>query len=229
LSQTVAQFMFFLREPSPDQIRRFISAQQELPFSYSEIGATRAGIPSGYTVDHNRIKLGEGKQTYDRAVAALRRWRHFDLGWARIVPDETAIEVGATVAMLAKHLGFRSLNACRVVYVIDNGESAEAPARNKLRSGTAPDRPVGTGDATMAALPARWGFAYGTLPDHAETGEERFTVEWKSDDDSVWYDILAFSRPKQLHARVGYPYARLLQKRFVRHSLRVMVTAANSF
>jgi uncharacterized protein (UPF0548 family) len=34
----------------------------------------------------------------------------------------------------------------------------------------------------------RFGFAYGTLPDHVELGEERFLIEWLPDD-SVWYDI----------------------------------------
>jgi uncharacterized protein (UPF0548 family) len=204
--------MFLLREPSAEQVRRFISAQRELPFSYTEVGATREKIPGGYTVDHNRIKLGEGPQTYRRAVEALRQWRHFDLGWAKIVPGQTPIEVGATVAMLARHLGFRSLNACRIVYVIDGEDSigGHTPAR-------------------MDVLKGRWGFAYGTLPNHAERGEERFTVEWDSQDDAVWYDILAFSQPKQFHARVGYPYARWLQKCFVRDSLRSMVSAANSF
>jgi uncharacterized protein (UPF0548 family) len=38
----------------------------------------------------------------------------------------------------------------------------------------------------------------------------------------VWYDLLAFSRPKKFHARAGYPYARFLQKRFARESLRAM-------
>ena len=41
----------------------------------------------------------------------------------------------------------------------------------------------------------RFGFAYGTLREHAESGEERFTVEWSRDDDRVWYDILAFFAP----------------------------------
>lgn len=193
--------MFVFREPSPDQIRQFISAQQGLPFSYVEVGATRAELPPGYTIDHNRIKLGHGQKTYEQAVAALLRWRHFDLGWAKIVPADTAIELGATVAMCAKHLGFRSLNACRVVYLIDD----ESDALRKR------------------------GFAYGTLPDHAECGEERFTIEWDFADDSVWYDILAFSRPRQLHAKVGYPYARWLQKQFAQQSLRVMVNAAKCF
>lgn len=45
----------------------------------------------------------------------------------------------------------------------------------------------------------RFGFAYGTLPSHAEIGEERFMVELR--DGAVWYDILAFS---QAVARQGW-------------------------
>jgi uncharacterized protein (UPF0548 family) len=71
----------------------------------------------------------------------------------------------------------------------------------------------------------RFGFAYGTLPDHVERGEERFTVEWRADD-SVWYDIYAFSRPKHPLARLGFPITRMLQKRFVRDSLAIMKAAS---
>ena len=71
---------------------------------------------------------------------------------------------------------------------------------------------------------ARFGFAYGTLPDHVERGEERFTIEWQADD-SVWYDIYAFSRPKHPLARLGFPVTRMLQKRFARDSLAVMKAA----
>src|SRR5215203_1643507 len=38
--------------------------------------------------------------------------------------------------------------------------------------------------------PRRFRFAYGTVGDHVEKGEERFTVEWR-DDGSVWYDLYA--------------------------------------
>jgi uncharacterized protein (UPF0548 family) len=69
----------------------------------------------------------------------------------------------------------------------------------------------------------RFGFAYGTLPDHVECGEERFLIEWLPDD-SVWYDILAFSRPRHPLVRLSSPLARLLQKRFARESLRKLAS-----
>ena len=69
--------------------------------------------------------------------------------------------------------------------------------------------------------PRRFGFAYGTLPGHAECGEERFLVEHLADD-TVWYDLRAFSRPRQWLARVGAPIARAYQHRFARDSKAAM-------
>lgn len=88
------------------------------------------------------------------------------------------------------------MNACRIVYVVDE----EDPVK-------------------------RFGFAYGTMAEHAESGEERFTVEWDRDEDTVWYDILAFSHPRNLLARLGYPLSRLLQKRFAEDSKAAMLEA----
>jgi hypothetical protein len=68
----------------------------------------------------------------------------------------------------------------------------------------------------------RYGFAYGTLPDHPERGEERFFVEWNQADDSVWYDLLAVSRPGHWLARLGYLYARYEQAKFRRLSGEAM-------
>lgn len=73
--------------------------------------------------------------------------------------------------------------------------------------------------------PRRFGLAYGTLPGHAECGEERFLVE-QLPDDTVWYDLFAFSRPRHWAARVGYPVTRALQRRFARDSMRAMREAA---
>lgn len=70
----------------------------------------------------------------------------------------------------------------------------------------------------------RFGFAYGTLPGHIECGEERFSVEWL-DDDSVWYDLKAFSRPSLWLVKLGYPVARRFQRRFVKESLAAMQRA----
>ena len=185
--------MFLARQPSAETIRQFLASQHDLPFSYREVGATRSEETlRGYNVDHNRVMLGDGEDVYLRATAALRSWKQFDLGWVTIVPPNTPVEVGRTVAVQARTFGFWSLSAARIVYVIE-----EKTAVN------------------------RFGFAYGTLPNHVECGEERFMIE-RLEDNSVWYDIYAFSHPQHPLVRLGFPVARKLQQRFVRDSLAVM-------
>jgi uncharacterized protein (UPF0548 family) len=71
---------------------------------------------------------------------------------------------------------------------------------------------------------SRFGFAYGTLSEHGEIGEERFSVEMLPNGD-VWYDLYAFSRPCSLLAKIGYPLARHLQKRFAGYSKAAMLEA----
>ncbi len=73
--------MVSLRRPSTEMIREFLASQSKLDFTYDGIGATKTVPPSGYDVDHNRIKLGEGEQVFTRAKAAMGRWDHFRLGW----------------------------------------------------------------------------------------------------------------------------------------------------
>jgi uncharacterized protein (UPF0548 family) len=185
--------MLSLRKPSAEKLRNFLASQSKLDLTYPAVGATAAVPPVGYIVDHTQIKLGEGAGTFAAAKAALRRWEHFRLGWVETWPPETPIQAGQVVAVIARLFGLWWLNACRIVYVVDE----QGPVQ-------------------------RFGFAYGTLPEHAESGEERFTVEWHEADYAVWYDILAFSRPQQLLARLGYPLARRLQKRFARDSAAAM-------
>ena len=70
--------------------------------------------------------------------------------------------------------------------------------------------------------PDRFGFAYGTLPFHAETGEELFLVERPRESDEVIYRILAFSKARHLLARLGYPMSRAAQRRFGAGSIKAM-------
>ena len=186
--------MVSLRRPSSERIREFLTSQSKLAFTYTAVGATASLPPAGYTVDHIRIKLGEDEKVFLKAKAALGRWEQFRLGWVEAWSPNTTIEAGDVVAVIARNVGLWWLNACRIVYVVDEEEPIQS-----------------------------YGFAYGTLPDHAETGEERFLVERDRASGEVWYDILAFSRPQLLLARLGYPYIRRVQKRFGRESAAAML------
>ncbi|MCW2785124.1 MAG: hypothetical protein JWP74_1641 [Marmoricola sp.] len=68
----------------------------------------------------------------------------------------------------------------------------------------------------------RKGFAYGTLPGHAECGEELFLLELGSDD-AVTLTIRAFSRPAGVLARLAGPLGRAVQRRITRRYLRALV------
>lgn len=193
--------MFLLTRPSASRVAAFVDSQRDAAFTYSEVGATRGEPPpQGYTIDRNRLRLGAGASAFERASAALHGWRMLTHGWASVAPPTAPITPGTTVAVVVRHYGFWSLNACRIVYVVGGDEPAIAGVR-------------------------RVGFAYGTLPEHGATGEERFTVEWHAADDSVWFDMYAFSRPGNLLARLGYPFGRRLQRRFARAAKQAMFDA----
>lgn len=189
--------MFCLKPPSDFEVQRFVSLQSRSGFSYPEVGASAVTPPAGYNVDRTHVPLGHGEAVWSRAVAAIQNWQMFHIPWIKLYWPHSPIRVGTDVAIMVNHFGFCSLNACRVVYVVQENTP-------ELQ---------------------RYGFAYGTLNEHAESGEERFTVEWNRKEDSVCYDILAFSRPKKLLARIAYPLSRSLQHRFAEASAAAMRTA----
>jgi len=185
--------MFLFTKPDGLTIDQFLANCREQTFSYPEVGATGLTTPAGYNIDNNRILLGTGEATFDRAKAAIRNWKMFSLGWVELCPAETPIAADETVAILVSHFGFYSLNGARIVYTIDEA--------------------------------SRFGFAYGTLVEHGEIGEERFSVEFAAESGEVWYDLYAFSRPGSLLAKLGYPLSRYLQKSFAHDSKLAMLHA----
>ncbi len=56
------------------------------------------------------------------------------------------------------------------------------------------------------------GFAYGTLPGHAEAGEERFAVRYEPGSESVYSEVVAFSRHATWWTRLGSPVASFVQR-----------------
>jgi uncharacterized protein (UPF0548 family) len=188
-----------LHKPTPDTLRRFLAEQAGLDFSYPAVGATSGTPPAGHVVDRTRIELGVGETIFEAAKAALQRWQQFRLGWVDMWPQDTPLEAGRVVAVMGWAVGFWWLNSCRIVYTVDE-----------------------SGPIT------RFGFAYGTLPGHVESGEERFLIEWDRDTDLVSYDIFAFSSPNHLLTRLGYPLVRRKQKQFGRDSAASMFRSVST-
>jgi uncharacterized protein (UPF0548 family) len=78
----------------------------------------------------------------------------------------------------------------------------------------------------LTSEPGRRGFAYGTLPQHPEQGEEAFHVV--QDGSRMLFRITAFSRPAHPLARGGAPFTRLAQVRMTKAYLRAMRAVAAS-
>jgi uncharacterized protein (UPF0548 family) len=67
----------------------------------------------------------------------------------------------------------------------------------------------------------RTGFAYGTLTGHPERGEESFIVDIRADG-SVWFTVMAFSRPATWYTRLAGPLVPVLQKWYARRLGRTL-------
>src|SRR5262245_9444766 len=135
--------MFLLRRPSQSAVDRFLRESQDLELSYHPVRIVNQ--LHHRNLDESIVAIGKVRADFERACAALMAWQQSNIGWMEVFPKQ-APAVGRVVVILARHLGFWSLNACRVLYF------------------------VGGRDET------RFGFAYGTLTSHAVAGEELFEV-----------------------------------------------------
>jgi uncharacterized protein (UPF0548 family) len=200
--------MFTFRKPTETQIREYLARQEGLPYSYEMVGCTQEhpALRRGWNVDHCRVRLGQGESVFRSACAAIERWKMFPPEIATLCWPDQAPREGLIVGVLywAAPMQLWILFPARVVYALRD--------------------PIEEGGRQVE----RFGFAYGTLRDHPERGEERFLVEWDQRDDSVWYDLLAVSRPAHWLARFGNFYTRWEQARFRRLSCEAMQRAAKS-
>jgi uncharacterized protein (UPF0548 family) len=190
--------MFLLSRPSQNEIEQYLKDSQSLPLSYKPSLLSKE-IPRGFKTDEASGLLGNGKRAFELAKRALSEWRHFDLGWVELFPGNAPIEPGTVVAVLIRHVGIWSLNGCRILYLTGDREAGHT-----------------------------FGFAYGTLTNHGEIGEELFEVSIDADSEVVSYKIRAVSKPGAALARIGYPLVRLLQARFRNDSIAAMQQAVKT-
>jgi uncharacterized protein (UPF0548 family) len=194
--------MFSIRQPTDAAIRAHLARHAEAPFTYGFVGATRDEPQPvrGFHLDRNRVRLGQGRETYERARQAIRRWQMFPESMARLCWRDEAPREGLTVGVLYRIwvAPLWVLFPARVVYTVDE-----------------------TSGPPLSAV-ERFGFAYGTVADHPERGEERFQVEWHEATGEVFYDLVAISQPAHWLAWWGFPYTRFEQARFRRLSGEVM-------
>jgi uncharacterized protein (UPF0548 family) len=150
-------------------------------------------------VDEEVVAIGRGMADFERARSALSTWQQFDIGWVTLFPRNAPTAVGTVVAVVIRHFGFWSMNGCRVVYSVGDDRRHTS-----------------------------FGYAYGTLTNHAEAGEELFEIFLDPQTDDVMYRIRAASWPYAMLTRVGQPLVRVLQARFRTDSIAAMKRATRA-
>jgi uncharacterized protein (UPF0548 family) len=189
---------FHLREP---HAHAGALALGTAPFSYQDVGATRDEPPAGWNVDRLEEPIGRGEGDFERAKDAVRSWTMFQMPWLRLLtPSDLPIEPGVGVVFASWQVGVWVVNNCRVVYVVDEETETEA----------------------------RFGFAYGTLGQHAVAGEERFLARWDKRTDEVSFEIYKFSRLRHPLVRLVAPLARHIQQRFSKGAIDAVRQAVSA-
>lgn len=194
--------MVFLcwNRPSLKDQKACLEKTDSFNYDLKLIGATDRSISSlqkddqlseeGFLLNHARVLIGSGQETYEKGKNALQNWRHFQMNWTFVEPT-TPIKSGVKFCVCVKEFLPWLMMPLQVVYVNENKRSGK--------------------------MKASFSFGSGTLQGHLLAGEERFSVEL-DDKNQVWYEILSFSKPAHFLSFMGYPYVQFRQKYFAKKS-----------
>lgn len=175
-----------------EAVRRSLATEA---FSY-DVGILDGAVPAGMTEDVLEVPLGSGADVWKLARRAIDEWRHFDLGWVRVVTGGLAPYGSQDVVVIASRYGVNISACCRVIAVHD----------------------------FIDAGVAIHGFTYGTLSDHPERGEERFDVRMLPTGE-VRYRIHAMAAPARWQSRLGRPIVEHFRRQFRHDSAAAMSRA----
>lgn len=101
----------------------------------------------------------------------------FSVAWVRLHPEKPVVAAETVFGISARFLFVWSTSFCRIAYTVDDKGEVD-----------------------------RFGFGLGAVRGHILAGEERFCGEWHHGDDTVWYHVIAFSRPNTVISLLGYPW-----------------------
>lgn len=196
--------------------------------TYGAIGATLDPDllrypPAGFRPAEDSVKLGSGKDRFDRAAEELMTW---------------GVQKGAGFEVVDVSPG-TGAQYTGIAYDPDGAPLAEQPApRAEQRFGpdgtpyvsagmTATLKPRGRGRGIPVLVvylvdePERIGFAYGTTGDAPESGEESFILEHR-EDDSVWLTIRSVLQPNGGLRRLFAPAVRKRRRELTTRELRAL-------
>lgn len=202
--------------------------------TYGAIGGTKARDilahpPAGYRSMVRRTRIGHGENRFVWASASTMTWgiqrrSGVDVQVEEAPPavtDTTYVPVsfdtsGTPIGPAAMSDGdMHTYNTDGTAFLVP-GDTATLTITFLRIPVTAAVRVVYVVDE-----PNRKGFAYGTLAQHPESGEESFIVD-RTDDGSVWLTITSFSRPSTWYWWALYLPVRAAQALYLRRYLRVL-------
>ena len=119
--------------PQSKTLAAFLGREKLLDITYENRGASaKAEKVPGFDNDFQRVNIGQGAAAFEKACEAIRHWRMFPPAWTIILPPDTPIQAGETVAMYAKAFGIWWRNSCRIIYIVNE------PGRFGFAYGTLP-------------------------------------------------------------------------------------------
>jgi len=188
--------MFLVRKPTSESINRFLSLAAASGYSYSKVEATRIA----QTIHESVYNVDHNQIVIGSGLEDFENAKDAITCW--------------------RMFDMPWVDLCWPNTPIEEGRTVAILIRHFGFYSLNAARIVYTIDE-----PDRFGFAYGTLEDHGESGEERFSVRLDQGTGDVVYDLYAISHPKHFLAYLGYPLTRILQKRFAVDSKQAMFRA----
>ncbi len=181
---TAPRFLYGLRRPGRQVLAALRHRGSSQPLSYEQPGLTISGRATGTPPGHHRLQV-------ERTIGTGRE--PFERAKAAIVDWAGHRRAGAVLEpeRPAIEAGSDVAIALRVwpLWVTVNCRVVE-----------------------VIDEPDRFGFAYGTLAHHPESGEESFLVHRDPTTDEVRLEVVAVSRPTSLPAKLGGPIGRGFQR-----------------
>lgn len=198
--------------------------------TYGAIGATLDPDllrypPAGFRPAEDSVKLGSGRERFDRAADELMTWGIQKGAGFEVVDispgtgaQYTGIAYDADGSPLAEQPAPRAEQrfAADGTPFVSAGMTATLRRREGFRTRAIPVLVVYAVDE-----PARTGFAYGTTGDAPEHGEESFVLEHR-DDDTVWLTIRSALEVRGGARRMLAPLVRRRRRELTRSELRAL-------
>ncbi|GGI48398.1 uncharacterized protein (UPF0548 family) [Agromyces flavus] len=198
--------------------------------TYGAIGATLDPDllrypPAGFRPAEDSVKLGSGRDRFDRAAEELMTWgvqKGAGFEVVDVAPGTGAQYTGITYGPDGAPLADQPSARVEQRYGPDGtpyvgaGMTATLKPRGRRRARGIPMLVVYVIDE-----PERVGFAYGTTGDAPESGEESFILEHR-DDDTVWLTIRSVLEPRGGIRRIFAPAIRRRRRELTTRELRAL-------